>query len=132
MADASERRWVVGRFLSSRVAQRIFFLMLLSALVPILSFALLSFQQVTRQLESDAAARLQQDSKQLGMAVLERLLLLEARGRVALELPRHLLEREQREAEDRDQRADEHQEEDAPRDAASEEAADHPALFVAI
>jgi HD-GYP domain-containing protein (c-di-GMP phosphodiesterase class II)/HAMP domain-containing protein len=78
VADGSERKWVVGRFLSSRVARRIFFLMLLSALVPILSFALLSFQQVTRQLESDAAARLQQDSKQLGMAVLERLLLLEA------------------------------------------------------
>ena len=52
--------------------------MLVSALVPILSFALLSFQQVTRQLERDATARLEQDAKQLGMAVLERLLILEA------------------------------------------------------
>jgi HD-GYP domain-containing protein (c-di-GMP phosphodiesterase class II)/HAMP domain-containing protein len=78
VAEGAERSWVVGRFLSSRVARRIFFLMLVSALVPILSFAVLSFRQVTRQLESDATARLQQDSKQLGMAVLERLLLLEA------------------------------------------------------
>jgi HD-GYP domain-containing protein (c-di-GMP phosphodiesterase class II)/HAMP domain-containing protein len=78
MAENGERSWVVGRFLSSRVARRIFFLMLVSALVPILSFAVLSFQQVTRQLERDAAARLQQDAKQLGMAALERLLLLEA------------------------------------------------------
>jgi HD-GYP domain-containing protein (c-di-GMP phosphodiesterase class II)/HAMP domain-containing protein len=78
VAEHSERSWVVGRFLSSRVARRIFFLMLVSALVPILSFAVLSFDQVTRQLESDAGARLQQDAKQLGMAVLERLLLLEA------------------------------------------------------
>ena len=73
----SVRRWIDGRFLTSRVARRIFFAVLLSALVPILSFALLSYAQVTRQLESDADARLAQDAKQLGMAVLERLLLLE-------------------------------------------------------
>jgi HD-GYP domain-containing protein (c-di-GMP phosphodiesterase class II)/HAMP domain-containing protein len=99
VAEGSERSFVVGRFLSSRVAQRIFFLMLLSAFVPILSFAVLSFEQVTRQLESDAEARLKQDAKQLGMAVLERILLLEATlalyepGEGAGELPAFFRER---------------------------------------
>lgn len=78
MGEGSKRSWVVGRFLTSRVARRIFFLMVSSALVPTLSFAALSFRQVTQQLERDATARLQQDAKQLGMAVLERLLLLDA------------------------------------------------------
>ena len=77
MEDRRETRWIDGRFLTSRVARRIFFLVLTSALVPTLSFAVLSFQQVTRQIEREATARLQQDSKQLGMAVLERLLMLE-------------------------------------------------------
>ena len=72
------RRWIDGRFLRSRVARRVFFLVLASALVPMLSFALLSYVQVTRQLEQDAEARLAQEAKQLGMAALERLLLLEA------------------------------------------------------
>jgi len=76
----SERRtpWIDGSFLTSRVARRIFFVILASSLVPTLSFAVLSFQQVTRQVEREATARLEQDAKQLGMAVLERLLLLEA------------------------------------------------------
>ncbi len=71
-------RWIDGRFLTSRVARRVFFAVLGSALVPILSFALLAYVQVTRQLEREADARLGQDAKQLGMGVLERLLLLEA------------------------------------------------------
>jgi HD-GYP domain-containing protein (c-di-GMP phosphodiesterase class II) len=76
--EAHETRWIDGRFLTSRVARRIFFLMLMCALVPTLSFAVLSFRQVLRQVELEATARLEQDAKQLGMAVLERLLLLEA------------------------------------------------------
>jgi HD-GYP domain-containing protein (c-di-GMP phosphodiesterase class II)/HAMP domain-containing protein len=76
--ERRRRPWIDGRFLRSRVARRVFFLVLASALVPILSFALLSFRQVTRQLERDAHARLAQDAKQLGMAVLQRLLLLDA------------------------------------------------------
>jgi HD-GYP domain-containing protein (c-di-GMP phosphodiesterase class II)/HAMP domain-containing protein len=78
VTERRQRRWIDGRFLTSRVARRIFFAVLVSALVPTLSFALLSYRQVTRQLERDADARLAQDAKQLGMAVLERLLLLEA------------------------------------------------------
>jgi HD-GYP domain-containing protein (c-di-GMP phosphodiesterase class II)/HAMP domain-containing protein len=76
--ERRQKRWIDRRFFTSRVARRVFVLMLASALVPILSFALLSYTQVTRQLELDADARLAQDAKQLGMAVLERLLLLEA------------------------------------------------------
>ena len=78
MTERRARGWLDRRFFTSRVARRVFGLMLVSALVPILSFALLSYQQVTRQLERDASARLEQDAKQVGMAVLERLLLLEA------------------------------------------------------
>jgi HD-GYP domain-containing protein (c-di-GMP phosphodiesterase class II)/HAMP domain-containing protein len=70
--------WLDARLFTSRVARRVFGLVLASALVPIVSFAFLSYQQVTRQLERDATARLAQDAKQLGMSVLERLLLLEA------------------------------------------------------
>jgi len=76
--ERRKRSWLDRRLFTSRVARRVFGLMLASALVPILSFALLSYQQVTRQLERDATARLEQDAKQVGMAVLERLLLLEA------------------------------------------------------
>jgi HD-GYP domain-containing protein (c-di-GMP phosphodiesterase class II)/HAMP domain-containing protein len=76
--ERRKKRWLDKRFFTSRVARRVFFLVLGSSLVPILSFALLSYSQVTRQLERDADARLAQDAKQLGMAVFERLLLLEA------------------------------------------------------
>lgn len=76
--ELRQKRWIDGRFLTSRVARRVFFVVLASALVPILSFAYLSYTQVTRQLEREADARLGQDAKQLGMAVLERLLLLDA------------------------------------------------------
>jgi HD-GYP domain-containing protein (c-di-GMP phosphodiesterase class II)/HAMP domain-containing protein len=78
MGERRASRWFSGRFLTSRVARRVFFVVLASALVPILSFAALSFRHVTQQLEREAAARLEQDAKQVGMAVLERLLLLEA------------------------------------------------------
>jgi len=76
--ERRQKRWIDGRFLTSRVARRVFFAVLGSALLPILSFAVLSYGQVTRQLERDADARLGQDAKQLGMAVFERLLLLDA------------------------------------------------------
>jgi HD-GYP domain-containing protein (c-di-GMP phosphodiesterase class II)/HAMP domain-containing protein len=76
--DRRKGSWLDRRFFTSRVARRIFVLMLASAVVPILTFALLSYQQVMQQLELDATARLEQDAKQVGMAVLERLLLLEA------------------------------------------------------
>jgi HD-GYP domain-containing protein (c-di-GMP phosphodiesterase class II)/HAMP domain-containing protein len=73
---------IEGRFLRSRVARRIFLSVVLCALVPISSYAVLSFQQVTAQLEHDAAERLAENAKQRGMAALERLLLADATLRV--------------------------------------------------
>jgi len=79
------RLGIDGRFLRSRVARRIFLSLVLCALVPITSFAWLSFRQVTEQLESDATARLAEDAKTRGMAALERLVLADATLRVAAE-----------------------------------------------
>jgi HD-GYP domain-containing protein (c-di-GMP phosphodiesterase class II)/HAMP domain-containing protein len=70
------------RFLRSRVARRIFLSVLLCALLPISSFALLSFHLVTDQLEREAQDRLRGDAKQVGMTVLEKLLLLDDTLRV--------------------------------------------------
>ena len=65
-------------FLKSKVAQRIAFLFILCALIPIISLAILSFNQVTKQLRGQSLARLRQTSKTLSMAIYERLLFLEA------------------------------------------------------
>lgn len=73
---------IEGRFLRSRVARRIFVSIVLCALLPISSFALLAFHHVTDQLEREAGDRLEQDAKQVGMTVLEKLLLLDATLRV--------------------------------------------------
>jgi HD-GYP domain-containing protein (c-di-GMP phosphodiesterase class II)/HAMP domain-containing protein len=65
-------------FLRSRVARRIFFLFVLCALVPLSTLAYISFSQVTAQLHTDATQRLRNASKGMGMALLERLLLLDS------------------------------------------------------
>jgi HD-GYP domain-containing protein (c-di-GMP phosphodiesterase class II) len=65
-------------FLRSRVARRIFFLFVLCALVPLSTLAYISFSQVTAQLHADATQRLRKASKGMGMALLERLLLLDS------------------------------------------------------
>lgn len=64
-------------FLRSRVARHIFALFVLCALLPIAVLAIISFFQVTKQLEEQSFARLQQASKSLGMSTFERLMLLE-------------------------------------------------------
>jgi len=64
-------------FLRSKVARRIFVLFVLCALLPTLSFAVLAFGHVTRQLNEQTHLRIQQESKSIGMAVMERLLFLE-------------------------------------------------------
>jgi putative nucleotidyltransferase with HDIG domain len=64
-------------FLRSKVARRIFVLFVLCALLPILSLAVLAFGHVTKQLNEQTHLRIQQESKSIGMAVLERLLFLE-------------------------------------------------------
>jgi putative nucleotidyltransferase with HDIG domain len=64
-------------FLRSKVARRIFLLFVLCALLPIGALAILSFSQVTKQLDQDSRVRLRQATKATGMAIFERLLLLE-------------------------------------------------------
>ena len=65
-------------FFRSRVAQRIFFLFVLCALFPLSALTYFSFSQVTKQLNQQANQRLHQANKTAGMAIIERLLFLEA------------------------------------------------------
>ncbi|HXX34962.1 MAG TPA: HD domain-containing phosphohydrolase, partial [Thermodesulfobacteriota bacterium] len=64
-------------FLRSKVARRIFVLFVCCALIPIGVLAALSYSQVTKQLNEHSKRRLHNASKALGMAIFERLLLLE-------------------------------------------------------
>jgi HD-GYP domain-containing protein (c-di-GMP phosphodiesterase class II)/HAMP domain-containing protein len=64
-------------FLRSKVARRIFFLFILCALIPLSVLAYFSFNQVTKQLYSQAEKQLHQTTKASGMTVFERLLFLE-------------------------------------------------------
>ncbi len=64
-------------FLRSKVARRIFTLFVLCALLPIAVLAILSFRQVTKQLDQQSRIRLRQATKATGMALFERLLFLE-------------------------------------------------------
>ncbi len=64
-------------FLRSVVARRIFFLFIACALVPIAIMAVLAFTQVEDQLEQQCLDRLYQTSKTTGMAIYERMFLLE-------------------------------------------------------
>gem|GEM_PF-1000350 len=65
-------------FLSSRVARRVFFLFILCAVLPVGVLSLVAFNDVTGQLTQQAERRVRQESKALGMALYQRLLLLEA------------------------------------------------------
>ncbi len=71
------------RFLRSRVARRVFAGFVLCALFPIAALAIFSFTQLSQRLEDDARARLRGDAKQEGMALLERLLMLDSALRMA-------------------------------------------------
>jgi diguanylate cyclase (GGDEF)-like protein len=65
-------------FLGSKVGRRIFVLFIVSALLPVATLALFSFSQVTTHLNEQTKRHLHQSSKAVGMAILERLLGLEA------------------------------------------------------
>jgi hypothetical protein len=65
-------------FLRSRVARRVFFLFILCALLPVGALSVVSLTDVTSQLTQQAERRVQQESKAMGMAIYQRLLLLEA------------------------------------------------------
>ncbi len=69
--------WIEGRFLASRIARRVFFVVLASALLPISLFAAITWSSTSAQLESDARTRLAREAKQLGMRALERLVLVD-------------------------------------------------------
>ena len=63
-------------FLHSKVARRIFLLFIISALVPVILLAVLSFNQINNVLTNQQSEQLKQKSKSYGMALLDRLLLL--------------------------------------------------------
>ena len=65
------------RFLRSKVGRRIVLLFVLCALLPIGGLAVVSYTQVTNQLNEQSRQRLREASKSKGMAILERLTLLE-------------------------------------------------------
>ncbi|HLK32934.1 MAG TPA: HD domain-containing phosphohydrolase [Terriglobales bacterium] len=65
-------------FSYSKVARRIFSLFILCALLPVIALSLISFRQVTQQLDEDSRQELRQAAKNEGMAVYERLRLLDS------------------------------------------------------
>ena len=65
-------------FLSSKVARRVFFLFVACALLPITLLAIVAFYQVSEQLRGEGQKQLFRASKSQGMAVFERLSMLDA------------------------------------------------------
>jgi len=65
-------------FFRSKVAQRIFFLFVLCALLPIVILSLVSYTQVATQLKNQNIRRLQNSAKAHGMSIYERFLFLES------------------------------------------------------
>ena len=63
-------------FLRSKVAQRIFLLFIISALVPVILLVVLSFNQINHWLTNQQSEQLKQKSKSYGISLLDRLLLL--------------------------------------------------------
>src|ERR1017187_8166145 len=74
---------VKSKFLRSRVARRIFVLFVACALAPMTVFTTLSYIQVSRQLGSQNQRQLQQTAKSLGLAIYERLTILDSDLQVA-------------------------------------------------
>jgi putative nucleotidyltransferase with HDIG domain len=65
-------------FLRSKVARRIFVLFILCALIPMALLTILSYTHVVRQLSDQSRKQLSQTNKAVGMAIIERLSLLES------------------------------------------------------
>jgi len=70
------------RSFRTKVARRIFLLLVTCAIVPILGLAWISFSQVSKQIHEQSKNRLSQDTKAVRMSVVERLALLRAEIRV--------------------------------------------------
>ena len=69
---------IQGSFFRSKVAQRIFFLFVLCALIPILALFFISYTQVSTQLKNQNIRRLQNSAKAHGMSIYERFLFMES------------------------------------------------------
>jgi putative nucleotidyltransferase with HDIG domain len=69
-------------FLRSKVARRIFVLFILCALLPITILAILTYSNMTHQLRQQTQRELKQTSKSIGMAIFERLVLIESEMRM--------------------------------------------------
>jgi putative nucleotidyltransferase with HDIG domain len=65
-------------FLRSKVARRIFLLFILCALLPVAILSIITYSNMTRQLRQQTQRDLQQTSKSMGMAIFERLVLIES------------------------------------------------------
>ncbi|MCP5132125.1 MAG: hypothetical protein H6976_00510 [Gammaproteobacteria bacterium] len=63
-------------FLRSKVARRVFFLFIVSSLVPVLLLVILLFNQVSGFIENQQSEQVKQLNKDYGLALLERLLFL--------------------------------------------------------
>ncbi len=70
------------RLLTSKLGQRIITLFFLCALLPIGAVAVISFTQVTSQLQDQIQVRLREASKSRSMAIFERLVVLEGELRM--------------------------------------------------
>ncbi len=72
-----------NKFLRSRVARRIFTLFIACALAPITVFAMLSFLDVSHELRDESQRQMQQGTKSAGLAIYERLTILDSELQVA-------------------------------------------------
>src|SRR6185437_15568098 len=70
-------------FFRSKVARRIFLLFIVCALVPILVLCLISFREISVQMEHDRQIQLRQSSKAEAMAIYSRLELLSSELQIA-------------------------------------------------
>jgi hypothetical protein len=69
-------------FLRSKVGKRIFVLFILCALIPITLLVILSYTHVVKQISDQSRNRLNQTNKAVGMAIVERLSLLESQLKI--------------------------------------------------
>ena len=73
---------IKNAFLRSKVSRRIFFLFILCALLPITILAIITYSNMTKHLHQQTHRELQQISKSMGMAIFERLVLIESEMRI--------------------------------------------------
>jgi HD-GYP domain-containing protein (c-di-GMP phosphodiesterase class II) len=76
--EAGKKMKIDKSFLRSKLARRIFLMFVICALLPIAGLFILSYKQVTAQLNSQNHKRLKQSVKLYSLSVCERLLFLEA------------------------------------------------------